>query len=46
MSSELTKLESMYFHMREPKHQQFLESNDLYRWFRQINTVKGGKIDE
>ena len=42
-SLEATKLEAMYYHTREPKHIRFLESNELYAWFRTVNTFKGGK---
>jgi hypothetical protein len=42
-SLEATKLEAMYYHSREPKHTAFLESHELYAWFRTINTFKGGK---
>jgi len=41
--SELTKLETMYYHMRDRKHVQFLETHELYAWFRNINTFKGSK---
>ena len=43
-SLETTKLEAMYYHSREPKHIQFIESNELYSWFRTINTFKGGLL--
>lgn len=41
--NERIKLETMYYHMREPKHIQFLENNENYAWFRTLNTFKGGK---
>ena len=41
--SETTKLEAMYYHMREAKHVAFLESHEDYAFFRNINTFKGGK---
>ena len=39
--SELTKLEAMYYHMREDRHIRFLESNDLYRQIRQVGHING-----
>jgi len=41
--SELTKLETMYYHMREARHLRFLESNPSYAISRTLNTFKGGK---
>lgn len=44
--NETTKLETMFYHMREAKHRRFLENNELYAWFRNINTFKGGINDK
>ena len=44
--TELTKLETLYYHQRGPKHRKFLEHNELYAWFRTINTFKGGPNDK
>ena len=42
--TELIKLEAMYYHQREARHIEFLKTHELYAWFRNINTFKGGKL--
>lgn len=39
--SELTKLETMYFHARQPKHIRWLENNPMYRKLRTLGRDAG-----
>lgn len=44
--NERIKLETMFYHMREPKHIQFLENNREYAWWRKISKFVDGPKEE
>lgn len=44
--NEKTKLEAMYYHARDEKHNAFLASNREYAYWRKISKLPDGQKEE